>query len=197
MNREQLVAQMAELQTWVESMPVQDLLDQLEPLQSSDHELIGRLVQLMCFIDFNGRRAASALQSAPTYTGRKLDVGRMQDGQVIDHLKKLIEAVDLPSEEKSRGLKAMDIISGIANRRHHLAHWAARRFPQADAVIIMTMNAKEGGRHSGIDKGQDEFIYGLMSLIELKNLLAPLLAASDFLSPMAAEWTKRFVEEKD
>lgn len=190
-----LLDQQQELKAWVEGLSPDQLAAELRPLTQQDYALIGAFVQLICFADFNIRRAANALQMAPGRTGRRSKVYWMQDSQVIDYLIKLIREVDVPPDERDAGAAALEFISRMSELRHHLAHWATKRFPQANAFIMMTMNAKEGHRRSGIAVSEEDALtYGVLFVSELERMIPHLSQASDELARLAPAWVQRFIQ---
>ena len=194
MSRSPDEAAVRKLDEWVRSQPLADVLSQVLGLTSADYEIVGRIIQLMCFIDFNGRRALRALQAAPgAATATK--VQHMQDSQVLSHLRDAIETGVIPDDEKADAKSACDMALEMANLRHHLAHWACFRFPQADALLMMTYNAKEGAKRSGLPQGEDELVYGVLPLPGLRAKISRLSRASDVFSGLSGAWTHRYIGE--
>ena len=193
-KHDQAVEETKRLDAWVQSKPLGDILSALLSLTPEDYEIIGRIIQLMCFIDFNGRRALRALQAAPG-ASTKTRVQHMQDSQVLSHLREAIANGDFPNEDRAAAKSACDIAHEMAKLRHHLAHWACYRFPRADALIMMTYNAKEGTKRSGLPQEEDQLVYGILPLPELRAKIPRLAEASDVFSELTRTWTLRYVGE--
>lgn len=193
-GRQHAISDRTKLSAWVDSRPLAAALSELMGLRAMDYQLIGQITQLMCFIDFNGRRALRALQGAPGST-KATKVQHMQDSQVLSHLQEAIESTDLPDDERLAAEFACGVAREMANLRHHLAHWACYRFPQADALIMMTYNAKEGAKRSGLPIDEDELVYAIVSVPGLRGKIPPLTEASDLLSELTGTWVSRYIGE--
>ena len=185
-------AEVNALNAWALSMPPSELLSHLTGLMPDDHKLTGQLVQLMCFVDFNARRALRALQAAPGSPG-KTKVQYMPDSQVLDLLAAAIPGSPLTSAEKVAALKDVNFAITIANFRHLFAHWAGLKFPKNDALLMMTYNAKEGGKKSDLTVEEDNLVYAVVPLPEVREQIMHLVEISDRLSENAASWTIRYI----
>lgn len=119
----------------------------------------------------------------------------MQDSQVLSHLREAIERAKIPEAERVAARNACNVAHEMANLRHHLAHWACYRFPQADALLMMTYNAKEGAKRSGRPQDEDELVYGVLPLPELRAKIPSLSLASDVLSELTGRWVVRYIGE--
>ncbi len=189
-----LAIQQRELKAWVDALPPAELPNHLGPLTDRDYSQIGKLLQAMCFADFNIRRAANALQATPGRKRGALKVYRMQDSQVLQYLPQLVTEAELPDDEKSSAIEALKFCARVAGLRHHLAHWATLRLPQGDAFIMMTMNAKEGERRSGLSSEEDAMTYGILFASDLDRAVTGALRASDALAELVPAWYERFIQ---
>src|SRR4051812_7871114 len=110
----ELAIELRGLKAWVDELPPAQLPGHLRPLTDRDYSQIGKLLQAMCFADFNIRRGANALQAAPSFKRRMVKVYRMQDSQVLQYLPGLVTAADLPEEEKSSAIEALKFCARVS-----------------------------------------------------------------------------------
>ncbi|GGB87888.1 hypothetical protein GCM10011494_02790 [Novosphingobium endophyticum] len=136
----------------------------IEPTDD-DYRMIGKLIQTYCFADFCARRTIDAIREA-AFDATKRNGSMLQDAQVFP---KLREAAGLlwAGEVKDQLERASDIMEMHRVQRHAFAHWAVRRFPDEDAMIILSKNAREGERRHGHNADAYESSYGFFAPSQL------------------------------
>lgn len=176
----------AEAKSFVDSFSPEDFTNKTVPLNHDDYALIGKLVQAYCWADFNGRRVLELLWSVNgTLFGRK--AASLRDGDVIRELgvetEKLVGMPDL----KLGLMRVFEILNMHKDRRHELAHWAARKIKDLDALLMLSKNNKESSRR-GIDisgeLGDDDGLvgYAVMPIRELRDECEKLLHHNEYLA---------------
>ena len=141
-------------------------------LTGDEYRLVGRLIQLYCFADYCARRSIDAVREAALGPDKR-NASVLKDAQVFP---KLREAALMLWECDLRDalVRAADILVMHYQMRHNFAHWAARRIPKENAIIILSKNATEGRRRHGLQT--DEYVsnYGLFSVTTLTEEMKKL-----------------------
>lgn len=159
-------------------------IDQTEPLTQSDLAMIGSIIQLYCYADFNARRIVNALRHAAT--GEPKSVSRLQDAQVFPALEKLVRDHLWDSDMKNGLLKAAATVEMHRMHRHNFAHWATRRIKGANALIMFTKNAKEAERRDGQTQEAGAAKYGILSLDRFPEEIRKLEGHTNYLALTSA-----------
>jgi hypothetical protein len=170
----------------VDSFSPEDFMNKTVPLNHDDYALIGKLVQAYCWADFNGRRVLELLWSVNgTLFGRK--AASLRDGDVIKELGIESEKLEGMPGLKKGLMHVFEILNMHKDRRHELAHWAARKLKDIDAFLMLSKNTKESNRR-GIDingelGGDDDFVgYAVMPIRELRDECEKLLHHNEYLA---------------
>ena len=134
------------IKTSFESDPTA-LINQTQNLNQADVAMIGTVIQLYCYADFNARRIVDVLRHAAT--GKPRSVSRLQDAQVFPTLEGLVREHLWDGQLKDGLLHAASTVEMHRLHRHNFAHWIARRVKGADALVMFSMNAREAERRDG------------------------------------------------
>jgi len=171
-----------EVTKFIDGFSPDDFMAKTVPLSHDDYALVGRLLQAYCWADFNGRRVLDLLW-AINETGTGEGASRLRDAQVIEHLG--IEAKNLKvlPEVSESLVRVFEMLDMHKDRRHEVAHWAARKLDRLNSLLVLLKNKRENSRR-GIDlEGKDEFTgFGVMPIPELKVECEKLFAQTDYLS---------------
>lgn len=131
-------------------------------LREQELALMGRVIQTYCYGDLNARRIIDAVRGAalgPAYR----NAGKLQDAQVFPKLKEAV--ADLPAKFHPDGIiRAADIMELHRGSRHLFAHWAARRAPDRDVLILYSKNEKEAAKGGADPLQHGQVRFGLMHL---------------------------------
>ena len=168
----------------------QSFINQTADLKTTDITMIGTVVQLYCYADFNGRRIVDVLRHAALNEPRS--ASRLQDAQVFPVLTKLV--IDhLPENDLRSGLlSASETIEMHRCHRHNFAHWMARRVKGENALVMFSMNSKEAGRRGGALLDPKNAKYGILALDGFDAEVEKLKGHTNYLARTAA-WLEREV----
>lgn len=176
----------AEAKSFMDGFSPEDFMTKTVPLSHDDYALIGQLVQAYCWADFNGRRVLELLWSVNgTLFGRK--AASLRDGEVIKELGIESEKLNGMPNLKIGLMHVFEILNMHKDRRHELAHWAARKLKDLDAFLMLSKNIKEGNRR-GIDicselDDDDDFVgYAVMPIQELRDECEKLYHHNEYLA---------------
>jgi len=163
----------------------QAFINQTDNLNSDDVLMIGTVVQIYCYADFNGRRIVDVLRHAAL--GEPRSASRLQDAQVFPALEKLVRDHLWDGDLKDGLLKAGVTIELHRVHRHNFAHWMARRVKGANAIVMFSMNSKEAERRDGSVLDPYEAKYGILPLEGFDAEVEKLKGHANYLARTAAE----------
>ena len=170
----------------------QAFLNQTANLRTPDVTMIGTVVQLYCFADFNARRLVNALQHAAT--GKPRSTSRLQDAQVFPALR-VLALKQLPDSNIQQGiLKALDTLEMHRVHRHNFAHWAARRIKGVEALILFSSNAREAEKRNYEAHEPGEATYGILPLEGFDGEVRKLRDHTNYLARTAAHVEQHIAE---
>jgi hypothetical protein len=165
-------------------------ISQLVPMTSHDFQVIGAIIQLYAFADMTARRLLEMIDCIEGVPRRSPNQ-TLRDNEVFPTLLRRLTALGATEEELAAARTAINMINGFAMHRHHLAHWGARRFPGADAIVAMTKNAREAHRRTGATLAPFEMQYAVIPMPELRSNIRPLARKVDWLAAMVDTWWQR------
>jgi len=168
-------------------------VNQTENLTDADVSMIGKVIQLYCYADFNGRRIIDAIRHAALGAGHR-NGARLQDAQVFPYLREIVNEYLWDSPLKDGLLAAATIVEMHRIHRHNFAHWAARRLKGIDALVMFSKNAREAERRDGVAQQADEAKYGILPLAGFDREVHKLQDHGNYLANQAAH-LERHVEE--
>ncbi|MGE7416179.1 hypothetical protein [Methylobacterium tarhaniae] len=187
-TQEDLNAKVAEIKQKVDVDPEKFLISTVN-LTDADCALMGKLIQLYCFADLNARRIIDALRDA-SMGPEKRNASLLQDAQVFPKLRETIAEVLPDGNDKEGIIKAADTIEMHRIHRHTFAHWAARRVPGEEALILYTKNAREAERRDGKPLGTNYLKYAIVSLLTFDEEIKKLAGHGDYIAQRAAEYER-------
>jgi hypothetical protein len=78
-----------------------------------------------------------------------------------------------------------------------LAHWAAKRIPGEDAIVLMSKDGRDEKQISGEDQSRDDYVRtAIFDLADLRGLVQHIVDYEVWLATKTVEWHKRYVELK-
>lgn len=127
----------------IESLLDDEIFRSTENLQAEDLQLIGAIVQTYNFIELNLRRcislfAHSGMMSSPRSS--------KNIGDLVVAVKAQVVKMDPYVEDISHSIAMLDEIELRRPFRNLLAHWAARRIVNQDAMILFSVDNKDAMR---------------------------------------------------
>jgi len=194
MNKATLDARLdllSKLQDAFDSTP-QAFINLTQNLNSHDVAMIGTVIQVYCYADFNARRIIDVLKH--TAMGAPRSASRLQDAQVFPMLEHIVREHLWDGDLKDGLLKAAATVEMHRVHRHNFAHWSARRVKGANALVMFTMNAREAERRDGVAPEPTEAKYGILSLDGFDEEVRKLQEHTNYLARQAAH-LEQHVEE--
>lgn len=158
---------------------------QTDNLNENDVLMIGTVIQLYCYADFNGRRIVDVLRHAAT--GEPRTASRLQDAQVFPMLDRLVQEHLWEGDLKEGLLKASATVEMHRVHRHSFAHWIARRVKGANAIAVFSMNSKEAERRDGVALDPKEAKFGILPVDGFDKEVEKLKGHTNYLARKAAE----------
>src|SRR5580704_16177402 len=139
------------LEAIVSSTPREKLFD-FPMLQPPDHQIVGIVIQQFNYMDFNLRRAIETFAHAKLLQGEAArKYPRIHSSKVASAVQGAVEAMDTGVEDIPETLRILAIIERRREIRNLLGHWAARRIPNEDAIVLLTKDENDamqiGGAH--------------------------------------------------
>lgn len=134
-------------------------------LNKSDYAMVGGLVVLYSYIDFNLRRVLEAFHNA----------GRLGNpwAKKVDKLKaeEVAKAIQSLTCWDDAGRKALAEIEELRGLRNLVAHFAIRRFPAEDAFIFVAKSASDYKRQFGADPAPGTVISAVVECEQIRTAL--------------------------
>lgn len=184
---------MEQLQNLVAALP--GGLAGLDHLTLGDHQLIGAYIQLFNFIELNLRRSvdvfAQAKLLAPAIAKRHR---KLASSELVPALKQGVSGMDGAMENIPSAVAKLDEIELRRSFRNLLGHWAARRIPGEDAILLVTKDARDERQVSSQDGLEgDDVTTAIMDLADLRGLLEHMGDYDLWIAEKTAEWFGRYV----
>lgn len=173
--------QLQSLRAYFETLELPDLL----PLEREDMFLIGAFVQVFNFIELDLRRSIEAFCAAGLITPKK----QFHTSELVELVKNAVSQLDRVAPELSDTLGKLDEIEFRRPFRNLLAHWAARRVPGHDAIVLLSMDKKDAKAALGVQTvTKDHCAYSLLMLPDLRGLLVHISTYDEWLAKKTSEW---------
>ena len=173
--------QLKELRAYYETLELGDLL----PLEREDMFLIGAFVQVFNFIELNLRRSIEVFCAADLIERKK----SFHTSELVELVKTAVTRLSIAGAELDDILGKLDEIEFRRPYRNLLAHWAGRRIPKHDAIVLLSMDGKDALAALGASTiSQDYCAYSIMLLPDIRELLAHVSTYGEWLAKKTAEW---------
>jgi hypothetical protein len=129
---------MAMLEAIVGAVPRERLMD-FPALEPEDHQLIGMFIQQFNYIDFNLRRAIEIFAHAKLLRGEAVtSYPKVHSSKVSITVQEAVKAMDPAVENIDDAIWNLTVIERRCEIRNLLGHWAARRIPNQDSIVLVT-----------------------------------------------------------
>lgn len=185
---------MEALEAIIASTPREKLFD-FPVLQPPDHQLIGVFVQLFNYIDFNRRRAIETFSYAKLLRGEAAKkYPKIHSSKVASAVQDSVKAMDAAVEDIPEAIRILEIIERRREIRNLLGHWAARRIPDKDAIVLLTKDENDAMQIGGAYLGNGHVKSAILDLADIRWLIANELGPYElWLARKISEWRKRYV----
>jgi hypothetical protein len=185
---------MEALEAIVASVPREKLFN-FPILQPLDHQLIGVFVQLFNYMDFNLRRAIETFDHAKLLQGEAAKkYPKIHSSRVAIAVQDAVKAMDGAVEDIVETIRILEIIERRREVRNLLGHWAARRIPNEDAIVLVTKDEKDAMQTGGAYLDSGYVKSAILDLRDIRGLVVNELAPFEiWLAHKISEWRKRYV----
>lgn len=157
----------------------------LLPLHQEDACLIGTFVQVFNFIELNLRRSIEVFCTADLIVRKK----NVHTSDLVGLVKTAVTKLGLSDPELEDVLGKLDEIEFRRPFRNLLAHWAGRRLPGHDAIVLLSMDAKDASARVGENAvTKDHCVYSIVLLPDLRGLLKHIATYDEWLARKTSEW---------
>jgi hypothetical protein len=185
---------------WIDALPPGEILR----FPTVDQDMLlaaGVLVQTYNYIELNLRRCVDIFANAKLLGvswARRPTV--IQSGKLVEVVKDaLTRIVPAPSELPDWNGK-LDEIDLRWSMRHMFAHWAMRRVPGEDYIVLMTNDGREikrlhklsNGRHPP-KLGIGRVTYALMNAADARGVCVHMASYESWIAQKTADWFKHYV----
>lgn len=161
---------------------------------NSDCAVIGRVLQTFAFCDLSARRGLDIIDHVE---GKSVPHANQtpRDNQVFQLLVERAAVLPISVQERSALKSAVGMLSQFVHIRHHFAHWAARRHPVYDALVMMSFNRRETSRKLDHNPERFKAAVAVVPMPEIRANLPLIENNANFVSARVTDWYHRFITE--
>lgn len=159
-----------------------------------DCAVMGRVLQTFAFCDLSARRGLDIIDRFENKTVPHANQ-TPRDSEVFQLLAERSAALPISKEERSALKSAVEMLTNFVNLRHHFAHWAARRHPVHDSLVMMSFNRREASRKLNHDPEHFKASVVVIPMPEVRANLPVIENNANFISARVTDWYHRFVTE--
>ena len=170
-------------------------LSALAGLHPDDLHLIGAYIQRFNFIELNVRRSIEVFARI-----KMLDASiarrhhKLPSSQLVPTLKSAVARLDPRVEDIGDSQEKLDEIEFRRGIRNLLAHWAAKRLPGEDAIVLMSKDGRDERQISGDDAYQPDYVRtAILDLADVRGLLEHIGNYETWIAFKASEWHARYL----
>jgi hypothetical protein len=157
---------------------------------SDDVVLIGKIVMLYSYIDFNLRRMIEVLDHAkalpPAWLGESAKM----------HLSDIETILDTAPDIAPNNALALRRIKEFRKLRNLLAHFAVKRFPTEDALVFVTKSAADYKRVLGAEPDPDVVMTAVADLGQIRDVCRTIEEIQHWLSAATNDLENAFLKSK-
>jgi hypothetical protein len=185
---------MAMLEAIVAATPRERLMD-FPVLQPQDHQLVGIFIQQFNYIDFNLRRAIETFAHAKLLRGEAAKTyPKVYSSKVSIAVQDAVKEMDAAVENIPDTICKLTVIERRREIRNLLGHWAARRIPNQDSLVLVTKDESDAMRTGGAYLASGHVKRVVTDLAPLRAIVADELVPLElWLAQKTSEWRKRYV----
>jgi hypothetical protein len=161
-------------------------------LSDDDFKIFGMYIQIYNYIEINLRRSIEVFCRASILTGNIVTTHpQLASAHLIGHLIIAVKKMNLTNNTEI--ISNLTEINDRHDFRHLLAHWAARRFPNDDAVILFTKNGREIKKIPNQSIANDSITTVILTMADLRGLLVHINQLEIWLAQKTSEWHKQYI----
>ncbi len=164
-------------------------------LTNDDFMLLGKYIQMYCFIELNIHRLFNKLVSEGVITirtNKKVSVPYILD--------KLIDLVKINFVEFSRVDDVIAKLKEIKYRRDYrniFAHWAAKKIPNEDGIIFFTGDALDYKKVLNKKIDPQTVAYTIFDVADIRGLVDHIHDYEEWIAHFYAEIYERYKKQAD
>jgi len=151
-----------------------------------DYVVIGGIVVLFSYVEFNLRRLAEAFDHAGLlphpWMGRAMDLD-------IGQVERAVQAA--PVWSGPADVEALKTLAELRRVRNLVAHFAVRRFPSDEAFLFVTKNAKDYEHEFGAKPAPGVAMTAVVEREQVVNALGHIQYIQNWLAQVVPEFEKR------
>jgi hypothetical protein len=146
-------------------------------------------------MDFNLRRAIETFAHAKLLQGEAArKYPRIHSSKVANAVQGAVKAMDPGVEDIPETLRMLAIIERRREIRNLLGHWAARRIPNEDAIVLLTKDENDAMQIDGAHLANGYVKSAILDLADIRRLiLHELVPFEVWLAQKISEWRRRYI----
>jgi hypothetical protein len=161
-----------------------------------DFKVIGTLIQLHSFMDFNLRRALEIFHGAKMIPKKYQKLyPNLPDAMLTEALGEIIKSMDPEIENVELAQIWIEVINTARANRNLAGHFAAKRFPNHDVYVFVSKSNRDAKRFFGFDLADRQVHFSIVGRTEFAEAAQADKSALDWLVPKIPEWHKRYSGE--
>lgn len=162
-------------------------------LRRSDMQLIGTYIQIYNYIDMHLRRCIEIFARRDMLSanfGKKYT--RIPASKLTSTLRPIFLAMPSTEEDVAVAILHFDNIDVGRPLRHLLAHWAARKIPNEDAIVLLTKYEPDA-EQIGIQLNPYGAATAILHMQDIRERIEVIGSYENWLGVKTSEWFKRYV----
>jgi len=185
------------LEAIVANTPRDRLID-FPLLQPSDHLMVGVFIQTYNYMDFNLRRAIETFACAkllPSKAAKKYP--KIHSAEVAGIVQESVRAMDSAVEDIPDTIQILTIIERRREIRNLLSHWAARRIPNEDAIVLLSKDENDAMQVGGAYLANGHVKSAVLDLADIRTLIDnQLVPIEQWLGKKISDWNRRYIGDQ-
>ncbi|MFK3878274.1 hypothetical protein [Pantoea agglomerans] len=175
---------------YLEQEAIKYQVSELWNLTNEDFMILGKYIQMYCFIELNIHRLFNSIVSAELFEIKSK--GRVSIPCILD---KLIELVGDNLVESSKVDETIGKLKEIKFRRDYrniFAHWAAKRIPNEDGMIFFASDDSDYKKIFGEKIEADMAAYAIFDVADIRGLVTHLSSYEEWIAHFSAEVHEKY-----
>ena len=159
--------------------------NELWNLTSEDFMLLGKYIQMYCFIELNIHRLFNNLKSAGLVKTKSKD--RVNVPYILDKVIELMSHNLIESSKVDETIGKLKEIKFRRDYRNIFAHWAAKRIPNEDGMIFFASDAQDYKKTFERTINADIAAYAIFDVADIRGLVTHLSGYEEWIAHFYAE----------
>ena len=154
-------------------------------LTNDDFMILGKYIQLYCFMELNLHRLFNKLNSMGVI--KRKPKGKIHIPYIIETLIFLVESGIV---KPSKNIGVIDKLKEIGFRRDYrnvFAHWAAKRIPREDAIVFFSGDSVDYNKKFKKKIEPEVIAYVVFDVADIRGMVAHLLEYEVWMAHLCAE----------